>query len=62
MAKKMNFAEKSKKRADVHTCPICNQPILYVKHVKAVKTDGGAWKFRSANQGICKCNEVEAYG
>jgi hypothetical protein len=62
MAKKMNFAEKSKKRADIHTCPVCASPILYVKHVRAVKSDVGAWKFRSANTGICKCNESEAYG
>ena len=31
MAKKMNFAEKSKKRSDVHSCPVCGTPILYVK-------------------------------
>ncbi len=61
MAKKMNFAEKSKKRADVHTCPVCSSPILYVRHVRAVKTEAGAWKYRAVNTGICKCNESEAY-
>jgi len=60
MAKKMNFAEKSKKRADVHTCPVCGVPILYVKHVKALR-DSGAWKFRAQNTGVCKCNEAEIY-
>ena len=61
MAKKMDFAQKSKKRADIHTCPICAGPITYVKHVKAVKTDGGDWKFRTQNVGVCKCNEAEIY-
>jgi hypothetical protein len=61
MAKKMNFAEKSKKRSDVHSCPVCGTPILYVKHVRAAKSDAGAWKFRDVNTGICKCNEAEAY-
>lgn len=62
MAKKMSFADKAKKKAEVHTCPVCAGPILYVKHIKAVKTDAGAWKFRSVNTGVCKCNENEIYG
>ena len=62
MAKKMNFAEKSKKRADVHTCPVCGTPILYVKHIKAQRSDTNAWKFRAQNTGVCKCNEAEIYG
>lgn len=62
MAKKMDFAQKSKKRADIHTCPVCAGPILYVKHMKAVKGEGGAWKYRALNVGVCKCNEAEIYG
>ncbi len=61
MAKKMDFAQKSRKKADIHTCPICAGPIQYVKHIKAVKTEDGSWKFRTQNTGVCKCNEAEIY-
>jgi hypothetical protein len=33
----------------------------YIKHVKAIKQDNGAWKFRTQNTGVCKCNEKEIY-
>lgn len=62
MAKKMSFADKSAKKAQTRTCPVCQETIQFVKHVKAVKGDKGAWKFRSLNIGICKCNSAEVYG
>ena len=43
------------------TCPVCNSDIHYVKHVKAVKGDNGAWKYRTQMTGVCKCNEKEVY-
>ena len=58
MAKKMDFAQKSKKKAEVHTCPVCAGPIQYIKHVKAVKTEAGAWKFRALNTVGCMGNEA----
>ncbi len=62
MAKKQTFLDKTKNKGDGSLCPVCDQPLQYVKHVKAVKTDVGSWKFRSQNTGVCKCNEKEIYG
>ena len=62
MAKKQSFADKSSKKAHAMTCPVCNEVLQYVKHVKAVKSDTGAWKFRNQNVGVCKCNNAEVYG
>ena len=61
MAKKQTFADKMIAASDVVTCPICNTNKKYIKHVKAVKQDNGAWKFRKQNTGVCKCNEKEIY-
>jgi hypothetical protein len=61
MAKKQTFADKMTKKSDEVICPVCNGPKQFVKHVKAVKTESGAWKFRSATTGVCKCNEKEIY-
>ena len=62
MAKKQSFADNSSKKAHAMTCPVCKETLQYVKHVKAVKTDAGAWKFRNQNVGVCKCNSAEVYG
>jgi hypothetical protein len=62
MAKKQTFQDKTKGKGESSNCPVCDQPLQYVKQVKAVKTDVGAWKFRSQNAAVCKCNEKEIYG
>ncbi len=62
MAKKMTFADKAAKRAFTMTCPVCSEAIQYIKYVRAVKGDNGAWKMRSQNVGVCKCNRSEIYG
>jgi len=61
MAKKQSFADKTAKKSSENTCPVCASEVQYIRHVKAVKTEAGAWKFRSVNTGVCKCNEKEIY-
>ncbi|MDZ4723315.1 MAG: hypothetical protein SGI97_05365 [candidate division Zixibacteria bacterium] len=61
MAKKQSFADKASKKSLHSTCSVCKTDILFVKHVKALKADNGAWKFRAVNTGVCKCNEKEIY-
>ena len=61
MAKKQTFADKMTKKSDEVICPVCGDAKHFVKHVKAVKMDTGAWKFKSAIAGVCKCNEKEIY-
>ena len=61
MAKKQSFADKaSKKKSELH-CPVCEQPITFVKYTKAERSENG-WKFRTRNVGVCKCNHSEIYG
>ncbi len=62
MAKKMSFADKANKKAYAKTCPVCEEPIQFVKFMKAVKSDKGGWKMRAQNIGVCKCNNAEIYG
>lgn len=62
MAKKQSFADKANKKSFASTCPVCKDAIQYIRHVKAVKTEVGAWKFNSRNTGVCKCNHEEVYG
>jgi hypothetical protein len=62
VAKKQSFADKSTKKAHTVTCPVCQETLQYIRHVKAVKGDSGSWKFRSQNVGVCKCNNAEIYG
>ena len=61
MAKKQSFLDKSQKKDQAITCPVCDGTVSRIKHVKAVKGTNGAWKFRSMNVGVCKCNEKEIY-
>ena len=61
MAKRQSFADKSNKKLHAMTCPICSDEKQYVKFVKAVKNETGGWKFRTANIGVCKCNQKEVY-
>ena len=62
MAKKQSFSDKANKRAQMHTCPTCEEPVQYIKFMKAVKSDKGGWKMRAQNIGACKCNNAEIYG
>ena len=61
MAKKQSFMDKSMKKKLAQTCPVCASELQFVKHVKAIKAENGAWKFRAVNTGVCKCNEKEVY-
>ena len=61
MAKRQTFADKLTKKAHTVICPVCEGTVQFIKHVKAVKTDSGGWKYRSTNVGVCKCNEKEIY-
>ncbi len=62
MAKKQSFSDKSSKKSHSMSCPVCQEGFQFIKFVKSVKTDVGAWKFRSQNIGVCKCNHKEVYG
>lgn len=62
MAKRQSFADKASKKVHTKTCPVCESPVQFIKHVKAVKNGGDGWKFRAVNVGVCKCNEKEVYG
>lgn len=61
MAKKQSFADKASKKKHMKTCPVCEQPISYVKYSKAERSEKG-WRFRTVNVGVCKCNHSEIYG
>lgn len=61
MAKKQTFMDKATKKSSGAQCPICDATFQYVRHVKAVRADNGAWKFQTRNTAVCKCNEKEVY-
>lgn len=60
MAKKQSFADKANKKSGGKICPVCSTGMLFVKHVKAEKSETG-WRYRTVNVGVCKCNEAEVY-
>jgi len=62
MAKRQSFADKANKKSHQKVCPVCENPVQYVKHVKAEKNGGNGWRFRAVNVGVCKCNENEVFG
>ncbi len=62
MAKKQTFADKAAKKSQTVDCPVCKEHFQYIRYVRAVKTDSGAWKYKSRNMGVCKCNQKEVYG
>ena len=62
MAKKQSFADKANKKIQTDLCPICKDSFQYIRHVKAVKTESGAWKYQQRNMGVCKCNQEAVYG
>lgn len=62
MAKKQSFADKASKKAHGVKCPVCSEMKKFVRHVKAVRSEEtGAWRLRSSNVGVCKCNHAEVY-
>ncbi len=61
MAKKQSFADKASKKKHADICPVCEQPVAYVKFRKAVRSENG-WRFKTNNIGVCKCNHSEVYG
>ena len=62
MAKKQSFADKSKKKLNAKTCPVCEEPIEYILMVKSVeRPDNNGYKFKHEQIGICKCNEKEVF-
>ncbi|MFH2049260.1 MAG: hypothetical protein ABIJ12_07425 [bacterium] len=60
MAKKQSFADKANKKTGGKICPVCSTDMIFVKHVKAEKSETG-WRYRTVNVGVCKCNEAEVY-
>ena len=62
MAKKQTFADKANKKVHSEICPVCKDAFEYIRHVQAVKTDSGSWKYLSRNMGVCKCNQKAVYG
>jgi len=62
MAKKMSFMDKATKRAQTTVCPVCSEPVQFIKLVRAVKGENGGWKMRPVNVGVCKCNSKDIYG
>jgi formate dehydrogenase maturation protein FdhE len=61
MAKKQSFADKASKKKHLTICPVCEQPMSFVKYVKAERSENG-WRFKTTNVGVCKCNHSEVYG
>ena len=61
MAKKQSFLDKAQKKKFATFCPVCSGEVQPIKHIKAEKGPNGAWKFRTQNVGVCKCNEKEIY-
>ncbi len=53
--------DKTTKKSLEAGCPICEGEVHRIKHVKAVKGENGAWKFRTQNVAVCKCNEKDIY-
>lgn len=62
MAKKQSFSDKSNKKSHAKICPVCSEQMQLIKFVRSIKTEVGAWKFRTVNTGVCKCNQKEVYG
>lgn len=61
MAKKQTFLDKSQIKDHTTHCPVCDGELQRIKHVKAERGENGAWKFRTQNLAVCKCNEKEIY-
>ncbi|MCK4856558.1 MAG: hypothetical protein KAT58_01175 [candidate division Zixibacteria bacterium] len=60
MAKRQSFADKVGKKAQATICPVCNQPVEYVKVVDPTYAAAkSSWKFKEKLVGICKCNEKD---
>jgi hypothetical protein len=62
MEKRKSFADKAKKKTQVRTCPVCNEPIEVILMVRSVKReDGRGYKFSQEHVGLCKCNQKEVF-
>ncbi|MBN2780821.1 MAG: hypothetical protein JXR21_02520 [Candidatus Marinimicrobia bacterium] len=62
MAKPAGFGAKIANREKTgRTCPVCGQPISYVKHYESVKGSAGSNKFKQKVVGICGCNKKDYF-
>ena len=61
MSKKQTFEDKLRKKAPDQHCSVCDSSVQYVKQVKAVRADNGAWRYQERTVKVCKCNENEVY-
>lgn len=59
MAKKQSFADKASKKAYVKVCPVCENPVQYIKIVKPVESSNGAYKMKEQNVGVCNCKHSD---
>jgi hypothetical protein len=62
MAKRQSFADKAKKVKHIMNCPKCSSPITPTLFLMAIKSGGGAYKYKKNMVPICKCNYKEYYG
>ncbi len=63
MAKKQDFASKTKKMArHGKSCPVCGEFYDYATTVNLVPSKKeGHYRFAEKNVAVCKCNENEVY-
>lgn len=59
MAKKQSFADKANKKSHGQVCPVCAEPLQFVKLIKPVLSEKGGWKMKAQNTRICKCNAAD---
>jgi hypothetical protein len=58
------FADKTSKAGKIakKTCPVCGEPIDYVKHVTTVSdADNKSMRFTEKMVAVCKCNRDQIY-
>ncbi|NIU00644.1 MAG: hypothetical protein GWN01_06810 [Nitrosopumilaceae archaeon] len=63
MAKKQDFASKTKKKTiSGNTCPKCGNTFTVVRKVQSYfSEETHSWKYYSQNVKVCDCNEKEVY-
>lgn len=60
MAKVQSFGDKvAKAQRQQKKCPVCDQPLSYMKIVSPVPNQAGGFRFHTRVAKICKCNEAE---
>lgn len=63
MAKVQSFGDKvAKAQKQAKKCPVCGQPLSYMKVITPMATENGAFRFRSRVTRVCKCTEGELKG